>query len=38
MESIFNEEEKALLEKGLKELMGVYVGIYGKYLYEKKSV
>ncbi len=38
MESIFNEEEKVLLEKGLKELMGVYVGIYGKYLYEKQPV
>ncbi len=38
LESIFNEEEKALLEKGLGELMGVYVGIYGKYLYEKKPV
>jgi len=38
LESIFNEEEKTLLEKGLKELMGVYVGIYGKYLYERKPV
>lgn len=36
--SIFNEEEKTLLEKGLQELMGVYVGIYGKYLYEMTSL
>lgn len=35
MTSIFNEEERELLEKGLNELMGVYIGIYGKYLYKK---
>jgi len=34
---IFNEDEKAFLAKGLQELMGVYVGLYGKYLYEERS-
>lgn len=29
----YNEEERALLDDGLKELLGVYLGIYGKYLY-----
>jgi len=32
---VFNEEEKAFLTKGLQELMGVYVGLYGKYIYEE---
>lgn len=32
---IFNEEEKAYLAKGLHELMGVYIGLYGRYLYEE---
>lgn len=30
---IFNEEEQAYLSQGLKELLGVYLGLYGKYLY-----
>lgn len=30
---LFNEEEKALLSQGLKELLGVYLSLYGKYLY-----
>lgn len=37
LELIFNEEEKALLSKGLSDLMGVYVGLYGNYLYTKSS-
>ena len=32
-ELIFNDEEKNFLEKGLKELLGVYLTLYGKYLY-----
>lgn len=35
--SLLHEEERVFLEKGLNELMGVYVGIYGKYLYEMKA-
>ena len=31
--ALFNEEEKALMEKGLKELLGVYLSLYGRYLY-----
>ena len=30
---LFNEEETALLSQGLKELLGVYLSLYGKYLY-----
>ena len=30
---IYNEEEKALLDKGLHELLAVYLTLYGKYLY-----
>ncbi len=30
---LFNEEEAALLNQGLKELLGVYLSLYGKYLY-----
>ena len=30
---IYNEEEQSLLENGLRELLGVYLGLYGKYLY-----
>jgi hypothetical protein len=30
---VFNEEENALLSQGLKELLGVYLSLYGKYLY-----
>ncbi|ARU48673.1 hypothetical protein Sdiek1_1510 [Sulfurospirillum diekertiae] len=30
---LFNEEETALLNQGLKELLGVYLSLYGKYLY-----
>ena len=33
LELIYNEEERALLDNGLKKLLGVYLGIYGKYLY-----
>lgn len=33
LEVLFNEEEKALLYQGLKELLGVYLSLYGKYLY-----
>jgi len=33
LEFLFNEEEKALLSQGLKELLGVYLSLYGKYLY-----
>jgi len=33
LELVFNEEEKALLSQGLKELLGVYLSLYGKYLY-----
>jgi len=32
-ESIFNKEEKALLEDKLKEVMSVYLALYAKYLY-----
>lgn len=32
-ELLFNEEEQALLHQGLKELLGVYLRLYGKYLY-----
>jgi len=34
LELIYNEEERALLSNGLKELLGVYLGIYGKYLFK----
>lgn len=37
MALVFHEEEKELLQKGLGELMGVYVSVYGKYLYEKRA-
>lgn len=38
LETIFNQEERALLSQGLSELMAVYVGVYGKFLYmEAKS-
>lgn len=30
---IYNEEEQVLLDKALKELLGVYLSLYGKYLY-----
>lgn len=30
---LFNDEEKALMEKGLRELLGVYLSLYGRYLY-----
>lgn len=33
LELIYNDEERSLLSDGLKELLGVYLGIYGKYLY-----
>ena len=33
LDLVFNEEEKALLSQGLKELLGVYLSLYGKYLY-----
>ena len=33
LELVFNDEEKALLSQGLKELLGVYLSLYGKYLY-----
>lgn len=33
LELIYNEEERSLMSDGLKELLGVYLGIYGKYLY-----
>jgi len=33
LEFLFNDEEKALLSQGLKELLGVYLSLYGKYLY-----
>lgn len=33
LEFLFNEEETALLSQGLKELLGVYLSLYGKYLY-----
>ena len=33
LELVFNEEEKTLLSQGLKELLGVYLSLYGKYLY-----
>ena len=34
VQSIFNEEEKKLLEEKLKEVMGVYLALYAKYLYK----
>lgn len=34
LELIYNEEERILLGGGLKELLGVYLGVYGKYLYK----
>ena len=30
---LYNEEEKVLLQQGLKELLGVYLTLYGQYLY-----
>ncbi|WP_041957489.1 hypothetical protein [Sulfurospirillum arsenophilum] len=33
LDFLLNEEEKALLSQGLKELLGVYLSLYGKYLY-----
>jgi hypothetical protein len=30
---IYNEEERLLMNNGLKELLSVYLGIYGRYLY-----
>lgn len=33
LDLVFNEEEKVLLCQGLKELLGVYLSLYGKYLY-----
>lgn len=33
LDLLFNDEEKALLGNGLKELLGVYLSLYGKYLY-----
>ena len=33
VKTIFNQEEKALLEDKLKEVMGVYLALYAKYLY-----
>ncbi|MDX1808581.1 MAG: hypothetical protein R3331_03465 [Sulfurospirillaceae bacterium] len=32
-ETIFNEEEKALLREKLKEIMSVYLSLYARYLY-----
>lgn len=32
-ELIYNEEEQALLQDAHKELLGVYLSLYGKYLY-----
>jgi len=34
LELIYNEEERVLLSNGLKELLGVYLGVYGKYLFK----
>lgn len=34
VQSIFNKEEKELLEDKLKEVMGVYLALYAKYLYK----
>ena len=34
LELIYNEEERMLVGDGLKELLGVYLGLYGKYLYK----
>jgi len=34
VQSIFNEEEKNLLEEKLKEVMSVYLALYAKYLYK----
>lgn len=34
IEMIFNKEEKELLEEKLKEVMGVYLALYAKYLYK----
>ncbi|AFL68495.1 hypothetical protein Sulba_1201 [Sulfurospirillum barnesii SES-3] len=33
MALIFNDDEQALLEEGLTSLLGVYLSLYGKYLY-----
>lgn len=33
LDLVFNEEERALMGQGLKELLGVYLSLYGKYLY-----
>jgi len=33
LDLVFNEEEKALMGQGLRELLGVYLSLYGKYLY-----
>ncbi|MDD3344078.1 MAG: hypothetical protein PHR87_10935 [Sulfurospirillaceae bacterium] len=30
---LFNEEERLLMSNGLKELLSVYLSLYGKYLY-----
>lgn len=32
---IYNEKELELLERGLKELLGVYLSLYGKYLFSE---
>lgn len=37
LQTIYNEEERTLLKKGLSELMAVFIGLYGKYLFEKDS-
>ena len=36
LQKIYNEEEKTLLQQGLSELMAVFIGLYGKYLFEKE--
>jgi len=33
LELLYNEEEHHYLDAGLKELLGVYLSLYGKYLY-----
>lgn len=33
LDLIFNDEERELSEKALKTLLGVYLSLYGKYLY-----
>ncbi len=37
LENIFHEEERVHVRQGLKELLGVYLSLYGTYLYMSKG-